>query len=137
MQVLMQSSLQNHEETVNNLLQKNNKERQLQLDLAIAEQVPLPHHQQSRTSYPHCYFENTVCRSIFLFTNLSCLHHLMPDLLLLLKQCKLSFFSQIILLYFEQGNVCMSRACLAHLSLKTIVYRKHCHKLLLVLANQS
>ena len=40
MQVLMQSSLQNHEETVNNLLQKNNKERQLQLDLAIAEQVP-------------------------------------------------------------------------------------------------
>ncbi|XP_022304625.2 uncharacterized protein LOC111111773 [Crassostrea virginica] len=36
--VLMQSSLQNHEETVNNLLQKNNKERQLQLDLAIAEQ---------------------------------------------------------------------------------------------------
>lgn len=45
MQVLMQSSLQNHEETVNNLLQKNNKERQLQLDLAIAEQVPLPHHQ--------------------------------------------------------------------------------------------
>ena len=65
----------------------------------------------------------------------------MPDLLLLLKQCKLSFFSQIILLYFEQGNVhvCMSRACLAQLSLKTIVYLtgKHCHKLLLVLANQS
>lgn len=35
---LMQSSIQNHEESVNSLLQKNNKERELQLELAIAQQ---------------------------------------------------------------------------------------------------
>lgn len=35
---LMQSSLHNHEESVNNLLQKNNKERELQLELALTQQ---------------------------------------------------------------------------------------------------
>lgn len=39
LQTLMQSSLHNHEESVNNLLQKNNKERELQLELALTQQV--------------------------------------------------------------------------------------------------
>lgn len=39
LQTLMQSSLHNHEESVNNLLQKKNKERELQLELALTQQV--------------------------------------------------------------------------------------------------